>query len=381
MLRFRSIFIIAVIILLGTATVYWLQRNKPIPVQVYEVGRGEVERTVTNTRAGTLNACRRARLSPSLGGQIANLPAKEGESVKQGQLLFEIWNSDLHARVELAEAELIASKARRQEACIRAELANTEAQRLDKLQQQGLASDEEADKASSQARSTRAACEAAAATVSVSQAKLSLALASLEKTRLLAPFDGIIAEVNGELGEYVTPSPVGIPTPPAVDIIDTSCLYISAPIDEVDAPQIRPGMTSRISLDAFGREFFEGRVRRVAPYVLDIEKQARTVDIEVDFISAKDNSNMLPGYTADIEVILDAHGDSLRIPTEALLEGSMVYLYDSNLDTISKTRISTGLSNWRYTEVLEGLAAGQVIVTSIDREGLVDGAVVKIEKQ
>ncbi len=381
MLRFRSIFIITVIVLLGTATVYWLQRNKPIPVQVYEVSRGEVERTVTNTRAGTLNACRRARLSPSLGGQIANLPAKEGESVKQGQLLFEIWNSDLHARVELAEAELIASKARRQEACIRAELANTEAQRLDKLQQQGLASDEEADKASSQARSTRAACEAAAATVSVSQAKLSLARASLEKTRLLAPFDGIIAEVNGELGEYVTPSPVGIPTPPAVDIIDTSCLYIGAPIDEVDAPQIRTGMSARISLDAFGREFFEGRVRRVAPYVLDIEKQARTVDIEVDFISAKDNSNMLPGYTADIEVILDAHGDSLRIPTEALLEGSMVYLYDSNLDTISKTRISTGLSNWRYTEVLEGLAAGQVIVTSIDREGLADGAVVKIEKQ
>lgn len=381
MFRFRSISIIAVIVLLGAATVYWLQRNKPIPVQVYEVIRGEVERTVTNTRAGTLNACRRARLSPSLGGQIANLPAKEGESVKQGQLLFEIWNSDLHARVELAEAELIASKARQQESCILADFANTEAQRLDKLQQKGLASDGDADKASSQARSTRAACEASAATVNVSQARLSLARASLEKTRLLAPFDGIIAEVNGELGEYVTPSPVGIPTPPAVDIIDTSCLYVSAPIDEVDAPQIRPEMTARISLDAFGREFFDGRVRRVAPYVLDVEKQARTVDIEVDFISAKDKRNMLPGYTADIEVILDAHGDSLRIPTEALLEGSKVYVYDPNLDTISETRVTTGLSNWRYTEVLEGLAAGQVIVTSIDREGLADGAVVKIEKQ
>jgi len=84
MLRFRMIFIIAVLAVIVTAAVYWLQRNKPIPVQVIEISRGEVERTVTNTRAGTLNACRRARLSPSLGGQIASLPVKEGESVKQG---------------------------------------------------------------------------------------------------------------------------------------------------------------------------------------------------------------------------------------------------------------------------------------------------------
>lgn len=381
MFRIRTIIAIALIVLLGAAAVYWLQRNQPIPVQVYEVGRGEVERTVTNTRAGTVNACRRARLSPALGGQIASLPAQEGEAVKKGQLLFEIWNSDLRAQVELAEAELIASEARRQETCIRAELARTEARRLDKLQQQGLASDEDADKASSQAQSTRAACEASAATVNVSRAKLSLARVSLEKTRLVAPFDGVIAEVNGELGEYITPSPVGIPTPPAIDIIDTSCLYISAPIDEVDAPQIRPGMTARISLDAFGREFFAGRVRRVAPYVLDVEKQARTVDVEVDFVSAGDEANLLPGYTADIEVILDANPDSLRIPTEALLEGNRVYLYDPDLDTIGLTGITTGLSNWRYTEVLEGLAAGQVIVTSIDRDGLADGAVVEIEKQ
>ena len=73
-----------------------------------------------------------------------------------------------------------------------------------------------------------------------------------------------IAEVNGELGEYVTPSPVGIPTPPAIDLIDTQCLYISAPIDEVDAPEIRAGMAARISLDAFSKQFFHGHVRRVA---------------------------------------------------------------------------------------------------------------------
>jgi len=376
----RLAVITVVLVIITAVAIFWSQRNKPIGVQLTRVERGAVERTVTNTRAGTLNACRRARLSPSLGGQIASLPVSEGESVKKGQVLFEIWNDDLRAQVKLAQAELIASRARQQEACIQAELAQTDANRLRKLQQQGLTSDEVANKAISQSLSTRAACEAAAATVSVSEARLSVASASLAKTRLNAPFDGTIAEVNGELGEYVTPSPVGIPTPPAVDIIDTSCLYVSAPIDEVDAPEIRAGMEARISLDAFGREFFDGRVRRVAPYVLDVEKQARTVDIEVDFISASDNSNMLPGYTADIEIILDTNTDSLRIPTEALLEGSRVYLYDPDLGTIREVTLRTGLANWQHTEVVEGLEQDQQIVISIDREGLGDGASVKIEK-
>ena len=378
--RIKIIFVVSLVVLAVAAGVYWSQRNKPIPVAVTEVQRGEVQRTVTNTRAGTLNACRRAQLSPSLGGQIASLPVKEGDVVSQGQILFEIWNQDIRAQVELTQAEISASESLRQQACIQADFAKREAQRLRQLMERGLASDESAEKAISESRAGQAACEAAIANVSVAQSKLSVARAALQKTRLIAPFDGTIAEVNGELGEYVTPSPVGIQTPPAVDIIDNSCLYVGAPIDEVDAPEIRAGMTARIMLDAFRQEFFEGRVRRVAPYVLDVEKQARTVDIEVDFIHDKDNINMLPGYTADVEVIIDSHSDSLRIPTEALLEGNKVYLYDADFDTISEIEVKTGLSNWQFTEVLAGLEQGQRIVTSIDREGLADGVVVEIEQ-
>jgi len=381
MKRLRLVFISIIVLFAIIAIVYWQQRSNPVPVQVYEVSRGQVQRTVTNTRAGTLNACRRAQLSPSLGGQIASLPVSEGEKVKQGQVLFEIWNRDLRAKVDLARSELTASHALQQQTCIKADLAKSEADRLTRLNEQGLTSVESAEKALSLSYSSKAACNAATANTSVAEARISVAIAALERTRLVAPFDGTIAEVNGELGEYVTPSPVGIPTPPAVDIIDNSCLYVSAPIDEVDAPEIRAGMSARISLDAFGREFFEGRVRRVAPYVLDVEKQARTVDIEVDFITEKDNVNMLPGYTADVEVILDSHNDSLRIPTEALLEGNRVFIFDPDFGTITAVEVNTGLSNWQFTEVLDVLEVGQRIVTSINREGLGDGVVAEIEAQ
>jgi len=377
MTRFRYLLFFIGAALLLSSSIYWLQRNKPIAVTLATVETGEIQRTVTNTRAGTLNACRRARLSPSIGGLISNLPVKEGELVKQGQILFEIWNDDLKAQLQLAKAELSASKALQNQACIQSDLAQREAARLTELRAHGLASDESADTAVGQSQASQAACDAAVATIGISEARVLVARAALQRSRLLAPFDGTIAEVNGELGEYITPSPVGIPTLPAIDIIDNSCLTVKAPIDEVDAPEIRSGMSARISLDAFSKQFFEGRVRRVAPYVLNKEKQARTVEIEVDFLSDDDKVNMLPGYTADVEIIIDSHSDSLRIPTEALLEGNKVYVYDPDFDTISETTVSIGLSNWKYSEILQGLEAGQKIVTSIGRDGLADGVVVK----
>ena len=249
------------------------------------------------------------------------------------------------------------------------------------MKKKGLTSDELVDQAVSLAKAKTAGCDAVSASIKVSESQLAVAQATLDRTRLTAPFDGTIAEVNGELGEYITPSPVGIPTPPADDLIDASCLYVAAPIDEVDAPEIKSGMNARISLDAFSKQFFTGKVRRVAPYVLDVEKQARTVDIEVEFLSNVGNVNMLPGYSADVEIILDTRKDSLRIPTEALLEGHRVYIYDADDQTISETPVTVGLSNWKFTEVTAGLETGHQIVTSIDREGVSDGVRVKIEQQ
>jgi HlyD family secretion protein len=349
----------------------------PVPVRVELVGRGTVQDTVANTKAGTIEACRRAGISPRLGGQIDLMPVSEGDVVEAGQLLMAFWNDDLRARARLAESELRASEARREQACIVAERAAREARRQDRLGNQGLASEEAIDNAESEALAQDAVCSAARAAVDVSRASLEVAQAALDQTQLRAPFPGVVAEVNGEVGEFVTPSPVGIPTPPAVDLMDISCLYVSAPIDEVDAPQIRVGMPANISLDAFDDRVFKGRVRRVAPYVLDVEKQARTVDVEVEFLEADDCGRMLPGYSADIEVILAQHDDVLRISTQAIREGNRVYIVDDN--RLVEKKIEVGLSNWAWTEVTAGLAEGDTLVLSVDREGVVAGADVEAE--
>jgi len=206
----------------------------------------------------------------------------------------------------------------------------------------------------------------------VSKAKLNVIQAELERTRLIAPFNGIVAEINGEIGEFVTPSPVGIPTPPAVDLMDISCLYVSAPIDEVDAPRIRVAMRANISLDAISGEVFAGTVKRIAPYVLEIEKQARTVAVEVDFVCQQGCKNMLPGYSADIEVILDEQDETLRIPTEAIMEGNQVLVFTAD-KLLEQREITTGLNNWEWTQVIEGLSQGDEVVVSVEREGVEHG--------
>lgn len=374
--------VLLLVVLAGIGLLLWyLNRPVPIPVTLHAVKRGLVEATVVNTRAGTIRACRRAGLSPPAGGQVHRLTVKEGDQVKTGQLLLELWNDDLEAEVQLAEKQAKASAAQAEEACVRARVAEKEARRLVQLQQRSLISEERVDRAVGDAQARRAACHAAQAGAEVSEAQVAVNRALLARTILSAPFDGIVAEVNAELGAFVTPSPTGVPTLPAVDLIDRSCLYASAPIDEVDAPALRPGMPVRIILDAFRNRVFPGVVRRVAPYVLDREKQARTVDVEAEFSRQQDTELLLPGYSADVEVILERRENPLRIPTHALLVGHRVLFYQPATGRLEERQIEPGLANWEFTEIRSGLEAGDRIALSIDREGIEAGALVRPEEK
>jgi len=363
------------IALAGIGGLFWYgSQPEPVSVLVKSAEKGTVEQTVANTRAGTVKACRRARLSPSIGGQIAVLDVHEGDRVKADKLLLELWNKDLMAEISLKESEAKAAKANSRAICLQADEAQREADRLAKLKRRGVISIESIDKSNTAAKSQRANCESARVSAQVSIARVWVSRAQLERTQLFAPFDGVIAEVNGEISEYVTPSPPGIPTPPTVDLIDNSCFYITAPIDEVDAPKVKLGQIARITLDAFGDQQFPGVVRRIAPYVLDMEKQARTVEVEVEFARKKDVEQLLAGYSADVEIILKAHVDTLRIPAEAILEGDRVLHFLPDEELLEMVKIKVGLTNWDYAEVLSGLKVGDQIVTSIDRKGVEDGA-------
>ena len=377
-LRRHPLVITLLLLLLGlAAAVVWLTRPKPVSVTVATIERGTVEATVSNTRAGSVKACRRARLSPSIGGQIAALHVHEGQQVKAGTLLLELWNDDLKAQLDHAKKSAAAARAKTAAVCLRADETRRKLDRLTPLHRRGAVSDDQYDQARTSASASRAECKASKAADQVSAAQTAIIEAQLERTRLRAPFAGVVAEINGELHEYLTPSPVGVATLPAIDLIDNGCFYVEAPIDEVDAARIAVGMPVRVTLDAFGERAFAGRLRRIADYVQEREKQARTVAVEVAFDKAEEMKLLLAGYSADVEIITKRRDDVLRIPADALLEDSSVYLVADGRAV--KRKIETGLKNWDFVEVTAGLKAGDRVVTSLDREGLANGVELTIE--
>jgi HlyD family secretion protein len=361
------------------AGAWFLLRPQPVPVRVDAVEPGRVEATVVNTRAGTVLAVHRARIAPTTSGQVIRLPVREGDRVEAGQVLMELWNVDIKAELALAESEARAAEARAEQSCHRADNAERIARRKTRLSERKVVSEEDVDLAVTDAKAAEAGCRATRAEADTARDRIAVKQAALERTILTAPFAGILAEVNAELGQVVTPSPPGIPTPPAVDLIGTDCPYVSAPIDEVDAPSIRTGMPARISLDAFPGRTFEARVHRIAPYVLDAEKQARTVEVEVTFSCPDLAVALLPGYSADAEIILDVHDNVLRVPSEAVIEGPKVLVLGAD-GILEERKIETGIVNWEYSEVVSGLSAGDRVVLSVNKDGVVAGARATVEQ-
>ena len=377
----RSYLIVALIASLGLFLGFkYLTREKPVVVSVQEAEIGTVEATVANTRAGSVKARHRARLAPAIGGQIATLNVRKGDVVKEGQVLLTLWDKDLLAELKLARGQLSVADATVRETCLLADYLERQARRQTELKRYSLTSEASFEDAVATAAAKKEACQAAGAQRDVSAARVDEMAAMIEKTLLTAPFAGIVAEVNGEVGEYATPSPPGIPTLPAIDLINRDTLYVAAPIDEIDAAQIRPGMEARITLDAFPKRVFKGKVRSISPYVLEQAKQARTVEIEADFSESMKKINLLVGYSADVEIVIDSRQQVLKIPSEAIAEGGYVFVLHPKDNRIERRKIAAGLSNWRFTQVISGLAKGERVVTTIDREGLADGVTAAIDK-
>lgn len=372
----KTVILVILVALVG-GIVLWLNRPEVPSVTVATLSNGSVEALVANTRAGTIRSCQRSKLSLTAGGTVAELHVQNGDRVTKGQLLLRLWNEDQKARRDQALAQRNAAELAVREICDGAARDSRDASRAEALARKKVISDDALDISRTRAEISAHSCERAKVEVQAARAQLDLQEALLKQTELVAPFAGIVAEINGEVGEFVTPSPPGIITPPAVDLIADDCLYVRAPIDEVDAAAITVGMPARITLDAFRGKIFTGTVSRIAPYVQDYEKQARTVDVEARFKPVPQDIKLLVGYSADIEVILEDRSDVLRIPTEAIFEGNQVLVLNGD-GVLEQREFEPSIANWTWTEARAGLQSGERVLLTLDTPGAEAGAKVKV---
>jgi HlyD family secretion protein len=368
--RFRALVGIGIVgaAFLLQATVF---APEPIPVRTTRVTRGTIDSTVTNSKAGTIRARQRAHLSTEIGGRIVEITRREGDVVAQGELLLLLNDSTLRAQENQALEAIRAADAHYQEMCITRDKARREYNRKRQLAAQNIVSEDLLDQLQHVYQAAGAGCDAADAERQQVRASRAGAAADLDKVSIYAPFAGVIAEVDAEVGEWVTPSAVGI-----IDLINRESLYISAPMDEIDSGRIELGLPVRVTVDSRPDETYLGKVTRIAPYVLDIEAQNRTVEIEVELDDPEISSSLLPGTSADVEVILQTLEDTPRIPTTALFKNDRVFVVED--DVLAEREVETGLRNRDYVEIVAGLEEGEVVVTSLDRVEVEAGQIVEV---
>ena len=163
--------LIALVLIALVAAFWWIGRPKPIAVTVKEIDRGKVESSIANTRAGTVDACQRTKLSTIMGGRIEVLAVKEGDRVQKGQLLMKLWNDDQQAQSTLAMTQVVTARQRVTEACEQATNAEREAQRQSTLREKGFVSSSREESARTEAQARRASCNAAKADVAQFEAR------------------------------------------------------------------------------------------------------------------------------------------------------------------------------------------------------------------
>ncbi len=347
-------------------------RPKLVPVTVQRVETGRVEDSVVNSRAGTVQSRLRSEMSPGIAGLVVAIPARKGTHVKKGDVLLRLDDTEQKARVQLAMRTLDAARAEAEQARLEADYADRQWKRAQDLARNQVVSETAFDADRTRAQTTQVALTAANARIQEAEASLEAAKSILEKTIITAPFDGVVLDVTTEVGEWISPSPPGVPIPPVLDLIDPQALYVSAPIDEADVARIRVGLPVRLTLDAFRGRSFKGKLTYVSSFVETRQEQNRTLRVEAVFEETQLPENLLPGLSADIEVILDARENVLRIPTYALLENNRVLVVAS--DRLVERKVTTGLHNWSFTELTSGLAAGEQVVVSLDRPEVKAGA-------
>ncbi len=375
----RTFWIILALIALAIGGGWYYEHTHPdrVAVRVVTVDRGRVEATVSNTRAGTVKACRRTRLSPVIGGRVVTVAHPEGSTVHQGEVLLTLDPTDTKAEIGHIKAQIVSARDQAQATCLRADYMSRTLKRKQAIHPEAISRDAY-DKVETETHIAHAECQAARSAVTVAEAALTVAQKQLSHTRLTAPFDGVLAKINAKVGEYIAPSPPHAPSAPIIDLIAPGCFVVSVPIDEVDAARVAVGMSAQVTLDAWRGTPFAARVIRTGRYVVDRQKQSRTVEVELALSDRTLTQKLLAGYSADATIVVETRPDTLRIPTDALVDASHVFLFDTRDGTLHKRTVTKGIGNWNFTEVTQGLSPGDKVVISLGEKGVKEGAYAQI---
>ena len=359
------------------------------PSQLAKAERGDIARSVVAT--GKVQPITQVEVKSKASGIVTKLNVDINAKVKQGQVLAQLDQVEILAQVNAQRAQLSAAEAnaRAAQAAIKYDKVNAEApdlpmfkhtyeralqmskdgvvskQSLDDAEQKYLAAVNTRDKAVAQISVDTSKLHQAQAQVAQSRASLSQLEEQLSYTTITSPMDGTVLSRDVELGDAVSSILVmGSTATQIMTIGDTSQVYVDGKVDESDIAKVYLGQTARIKVESFKDKTFYGKVTKIAP--LGVEKDNVTtfeVRVSIDNPGGELKANM----TANAEIILDEHKNSITVPEQAVIydkdRNATVQVPDSSQKKgYHVVAIKAGISNGTRTEVLSGLKPGDTVI-------------------
>jgi HlyD family secretion protein len=385
----------AVVLFLGS------KKEPIVSVQVEKVKRHTITQVVTAT--GKIQPEIQVKISPEVSGEIVELPVKEGQKVKKGQVLMKIKPDVYIAQRDQYAAGLLSAKATLSK-------AEPEYKRVKELFSKGLVSQSEYDQA-------LAAYENAKASYAQATASLNQANESLRKTTILAPMDGTVSQLNSRLGERVLGTQQFQGTD-VMTIADLSRMEGRVDVSETDVIRLHIGDTARIAVDAFPDRKVNAIVYEIANTATSkgLGTQEEVTNFEVKMRIITPNVALRPGMSMTADIETETKQNVLAVPIQSVTtrapkmeekEGpkdgqsgefvaankpgngkktenklkEVVFVVEGNV--VKAVPVKRGISNDSYVEITEGVKEDVQVVSgsykAINRE-LEDGTKVKIEE-
>ncbi len=373
----RVVFILALIVAGVAARRMWPERS--IAVRAAQVSLGKVRDVVSSSTAGEVAPEKHAMLRAELAGQIVAVSKRRGERVAKGELIFRIDPSDLDVRLRQAQAGLTTAEAQIQQAAARVETIKRQSERAQKLLAGGAGTQQVSDDTAAALQEVQRALATAQSQREQAAAQLLAAKVARGRAEISAPFAGLLTDVHVQLGDTVAPAT------PLAHLIDDSRLHVDATIDEADVAKVKPGQSAELHLDALPERNILGKVTRTDPTVKRDLKGARTLTVEVEVadLAAARTAGLLPGMSANVEILVAEKTGVLAVPSNLIVGRGVsrhVFLLvpEGKLHRARKQSVQVGLSNWERSELLHGVQVGDLLVSSLNEKGLDDGVLVSV---
>jgi HlyD family secretion protein len=413
---------VAVVLLVGIGTIVASRkREKPIAVTTEKAVRKNITQLVTAT--GKIQPEIEVKIAPEVSGEIIDMPVREGQVVRKGDLLLRIKPDTYRAQVASQQAAYNSARSASAQNRAQVEKAENDYRRVQSLYEKGLISESERKAAQTSYDVARAALQSSEFEIQRAAGAVTQIQEALSKTILYAPSDGTISSLTSRVGERVVGTSQFAGTE-VMRIADLNHMEARVNVNENDVVNVKVNDRARISVDAYPDRVIEGIVREIASTALtrNTGTQEEVTNFEVK-ISIPDRSVRLrPGMsaTADIEtatvanvVAVPIQSVTVRSPDSDLSpeerekraakdrDASVVnermekqqeraqrqklqrVVFLKNGETVSMQKVETGIADNTHMEIRSGVKPGDEVVsgsyTAISRQ-LKDKAKVTVEK-